>query len=185
MTARGGAQTVEPDVVVRRSPRRRRTVSAYRDGDSVVVLIPESMSKREEARWVKDMLARLARSERRRRPTNEQLMARALTLNDEYLGGLATPYSVKWSANQTSRWGSCTPGDRTIRVSTRLQGMPTWVLDYVLVHELVHLIEPNHDEAFWGWVQHYPRAERARGFLLGWSAAADVDPPTSESDEGV
>jgi predicted metal-dependent hydrolase len=156
-------------------------VSAYRDGDTVVVLIPASMSKRDEARSVQDMLTRMARSEERRRPTDEQLLARACALNDEYLGGLATPRTVRWSANQTSRWGSCTPTDRTIRISTRVQGMPGWVLDYVLVHELAHLIEPQHDDAFWGWVQHYPKAERARGFLIGWSAAAEVDPPTSES----
>lgn len=168
------------EVVVRRSKRRRRTVTAYRDGDSVVVLIPASMSKRDEARWVEEMLARMARSERRRSPSNEQLLARARTLNDEYLGGLASPGSVRWAKNQTSRWGSCTPADRSIRISTRLQGMPTWVLDYVLVHELAHLIEPHHDEAFWGWVHHYPKAERAKGYLLGWSAGVDEEPPASD-----
>jgi predicted metal-dependent hydrolase len=176
-----GSGDPQPEVVVRRSKRRRRTVTAYRDGEAVVVLIPASMSKREETRWVREMLDRLERSERRRSPSNEQLLARAQTLNDEYLGGLATPRSVRWAKNQTTRWGSCTPNDRSIRVSARLKGMPTWVLDYVLVHELAHLIEPHHDDAFWGWVNHYPRAERARGYLLGWSDAADVDPPASES----
>ncbi len=172
MAASGGAQDARTDVVVRRSRRRRRTVTAYRDGASVVVLIPASMSKRDEERTVSDMVARLERSEQRRRPSDEQLLARALTLNDDYLGGLATPQSVRWAA-QNARWGSCTPADRSIRVSTRVQGMPTWVLDYVLVHELAHMIEPNHDEKFWSWVQHYPRAERARGYLDGWSAAQD------------
>jgi len=46
---------------------------------------------------------------------------------------------VRWVDNQRSRWGSCTPADRTIRLSRRLQDMPAWVIDYVLVHELVHL----------------------------------------------
>lgn len=175
-------ETSAPLVEVRRSSRRRRTVSAYREGDRVVVLIPATMSKRDEGRWVRDMVARLERSERRRRPSDEQLLARARTLNDDYLGGLATPDSVRWAPNQKSRWGSCTPGDRSIRLSTRLQGMPSWVVDYVLVHELVHLIEPGHDERFWSWVNRYPRAERARGWLLGWSAAAHVEPPDSETD---
>lgn len=182
MAASGEAHDVEPDVVVRRSRRRRRTVTAYREGSSVVVLIPASMSKRDEARTVTDMVARLERSEQRRRPTDEQLLARARTLNDDYLGGLATPETVRW-ASQNSRWGSCTPADRSIRVSTRLQGMPTWVLDYVLVHELAHMIEPNHDDEFWGWVQHYPRAERARGFLDGWSSARDGAPAEDEAPE--
>jgi hypothetical protein len=168
-----------PEVEVRRSKRRRRTVSAYRDGDRIVVMIPASLSRAEEAEWVQTMLARLERSEQRRRPSDDGLLQRALALSDRYLGGLATPESVRWVENQQSRWGSCTPGDRTIRLSVRLQGMPAWVIDYVLVHELAHLLEGGHDERFWAWVDRYPQAERAKGYLLGWSAAAKVEPPPS------
>jgi predicted metal-dependent hydrolase len=85
--------------------------------------------------------------------------------------------------NQHARWGSCTPGDGSIRLSTRLQGMPSWVLDYVLVHELAHLIEAGHTRAFWAWVDRYPRAERAKGYLEGVSAAAHLaDVPTCVDD---
>ncbi|GGD28236.1 M48 family metallopeptidase [Nocardioides daphniae] len=167
-------------IEVRRSARRRRTVSAYRDGDKVVVLMPAWMSKREEQKWVAEMVSRLERSEARKRPSDEQLMARAAQLNDEIFGGLATAASVRWVDNQRSRWGSCTPGDRSVRLSSRLQGMPTWVIDYVLVHELAHLLVPGHDDDFWAWVNRYPKTERARGYLLGWSDAADVDRPGSE-----
>jgi hypothetical protein len=166
-----------PEVEVRRSKRRRRTVSAYRDGDRIVVMIPASLSRREEAEWVETMVARLERSERRRRPSDDDLMQRALALSDRHLGGLATPESVRWVENQNSRWGSCTPGDRTIRLSVRLRGMPPWVIDYVLVHELAHLLETGHDARFWAWVDRYPQAERAKGYLLGWSAAAHLEPP--------
>ena len=168
-----------PEVEVRRSKRRRRTVSAYRDGDRIVVMIPASLSRAEEAEWVETMLTRLEKSEKRRRPSDEVLQQRAQGLSDRYLGGLATPESVRWVENQSSRWGSCTPGDRTIRLSARLQGMPPWVIDYVIVHELAHLLEPGHDTRFWGWVDRYPQAERAKGYLLGWSAAAKVEPPPS------
>jgi predicted metal-dependent hydrolase len=171
------------NVEVRRSKRRRRTVSAYRDGDRVVVLIPASLSKKEEAEWVESMLARLERQERRRKPSDQELLKRALALSDRYFGGIAIPDSVRWVGNQNSRWGSCTPGDRSIRLSARLQQMPTWVLDYVLVHELAHLFEPAHDARFWGWVDRYPQAERAKGYLLGWSAAARIEPPPGEGDE--
>ncbi len=167
----------EPQVEVRRSPRRRRTVSAYRDGDRFVVMIPASMSKKDEAAWVAKMVARLEKAEARKRPSDDQLMSRARTLNDELFGGLALPESVRWVANQRSRWGSCTPGDRSIRLSERLQGMPTWVIDYVLVHELAHLLEAAHDANFWAWVDRFPRAERAKGYLIGWSAAANMPPP--------
>lgn len=172
-----------PEIEVRRSARRRRTVSAYREGDRIVVLIPAAMSKRDEKQWVADMVARLERKERRTRPSDDQLLARAVTLNDTYFGGLARPSSVRWVTNQQQRWGSCSPGDRSIRLSERLQGMPSWVVDYVLVHELAHLLEHGHDEKFWAWVDRYPRSERARGYLLGWSAAAKVDPPSSETED--
>ena len=170
------------EVEVRRSRRRRRTVSAYRDGDKIVVLIPASMSRAQEAEWVDTMVAKIKRREKRSRPSDEQLMRRARELSDLYLGGIAQPDSVRWVANQTSRWGSCTPGDRSIRLSTRLQGMPAWVVDYVLVHELAHLIEHGHDAKFWAWVDRYPKAERAKGFLLGWSAGANIEPPEGEME---
>ncbi|WP_243058120.1 M48 family metallopeptidase [Nocardioides sp. SR21] len=172
----------QPQVEVRRSKRRRRTVSAYRDGDRVVVMIPASLSRKEEAEWVETMLARLERSERRRKPSDTDLHRRATELSDKYLGGLAMPESVRWVDNQRSRWGSCTPGDRTIRLSSRLQGMPGWVVDYVLIHELAHLLEPGHDAKFWAWVDRYPQSERAKGYLIGWSAAAKLDPPPVEHD---
>jgi len=73
-----------------------------------------------------------------------------------------------------TRWASCTPADGTIRISERLRDVPAWVLDYVLVHELTHLLEPGHDERFWAWVHHYPRSERAMGYLEGLSAAAGL-----------
>ena len=175
--------SASPEVEVRRSKRRRRTVSAYREGDRIIVMIPASLTRAEESEWVAKMVQRLERSEKRRAPSDEALLTRAKGLNDRYLGGLATPGSVRWVENQQSRWGSCPPGDRTIRLSVRLQGMPPWVIDYVLVHELAHLLEPGHGPAFWAWVEHYPQAERARGYLLGWSAAAHLPlPPGYDGD---
>ena len=173
----------QPEVEVRRSKRRRRTVSAYRDGDRVIVMISASLTRKEEAEWVQTMLARLERSEKRRKPSDADLMRRSRDLSDRYLGGLALPESVRWVDNQQARWGSCTPGDRTIRLSARLQGMPNWVVDYVLIHELAHLLEPGHDDKFWAWVDRYPQAERAKGYLIGWSTAARLDPPPGEIDD--
>ncbi len=165
----------DPQVEVRRSRRRRRTVSAYREGERIVVLIPASMTKSEEATWVRDMVARIERKEKRKPRSDEALLARAAKLNDRYLGGLAVPTTVRWVTNQKARWGSCTPAERSIRLSARLQETPGWVLDYVLVHELAHLIEPGHTAEFWAWVDRYPKAERAKGYLEGYSAAARLE----------
>ncbi len=165
---------VPATVDVRRSPRRRRTVSAYREGERIVVLLPARMSQAQERHWVGAMVARLERQEHRRRPSDAALQERAKELSRRYLDGAALPASVRWVDNQRSRWGSCTPADRTIRLSTRLQGMPAWVIDYVLLHELAHLVEAGHDARFWELVGRYPRTERARGYLEGVSAAAGV-----------
>lgn len=179
MTGRGagspGAQgAAEPLVEVRRSARRRRTVSAYRDGERTVVLIPARMSRAEERRWVSLMLERLDRQDRKLRPGDDELYARACALARRHLEGAPLPATVRWVSNQGSRWGSCTPADRTIRLSDRLQGMPSWVVDYVLVHELVHLRVPGHGPEFWAEVERYPRTERARGYLEGVSATAGL-----------
>jgi predicted metal-dependent hydrolase len=157
-------------VEVRRSARRRRTVTAYREKGRTVVLIPAAFSPAEERRWVAQMVAKLqTREERRRRSLggDDELMTRALALSAVHLDGLAEPVSVRWVDNQNRRWGSCTPADHSIRLSSRLRSMPEYVVDYVLVHELAHLLEPGHDERFWALVARYPRAERARGFLEG------------------
>ena len=169
-------RTTRPDgVEVVRSSRRRATVSAYRQDGRTVVLLPARMSKADEDRWVEEMVGRLARQDARRRPDDAGLLARALKLSTRYLDGQAVPSSVTWSERQGGRWGSCTPVDRTIRLSTRLRGMPDWVVDYVLVHELAHLLEPGHDAPFWELVARYPRAERARGYLEGVAAAAGLE----------
>lgn len=169
------ARTRKPVVEVRRSQRRRRTVSAYRDGERVVVLIPDRFSRAEETEWVERMLARLAAREERIRRTDDELLARARRLADRHLAEYAVaPTSVRWVTNQNGRWGSCTPDDGTIRISHRIQEMPDWVIDYVLLHELAHLVVPSHSARFWELVARYPKSERARGYLEGISAASGL-----------
>jgi predicted metal-dependent hydrolase len=163
-----------PVVEVRRSARRRRTVSAYRDGERVVVLIPARFSAAEEREWVRRMVARVVSTPDRRRGGDAELARRARELSSRYLDGRARPVSVRWVPAMRTRWASCTPADRTIRLSRALQEMPAWVQDYVLVHELAHLVESGHGPRFWALVARYPRTERARGYLDGVSAAAHL-----------
>ncbi len=157
------SHTVRVEVI--RSRRRRKTVQATEHGDVVRVRIPATMSRAEEERWVAHLVARL---DRRRATAATDLAARAAVLAARY--ELPRPAEVRWVDNQRSRWASCSPTDRVIRVSSRLAGFPSWVVDYVLVHELAHLVEPGHGRAFWALVNRYRRAERARGFLLAKSS---------------
>lgn len=146
---------------------------AWREDGRTIVAIPARFTRAQEAEWVGRMVERLAAQEKRRRPSDDELLSRAADLSARYLDGRAVPSSVRWSSQQGRRWGSCTPTDGTIRISDRIRGMPRWVTDYVLLHELVHLLHPGHGPAFWAELDRYPHTERARGFLEGYAHAVD------------
>jgi predicted metal-dependent hydrolase len=157
------------DVEIRRSTRRKRTVRAYRDGDTTIVLMPANLPRAVEDEHVRTLVARLERNEQKVRPSDDELLTRAAELSHQWFQDRAVPSSVRWVTTMDKRWGSCSSADRSIRLSHRLKGMPPFVVDYVLVHELAHLIEPNHSAAFWALVNDYPQTERAKGFLEGVS----------------
>jgi hypothetical protein len=162
------------DVEVVRSARRRKTVSARRVDGVLRVSIPAAMTTGEERRWVAEMVRRF---ERRERSATVDLPARAAVLARRF--DLPQPASIRWVENQRARWGSCTPADGTIRVSSRLASFPGWVLDHVIVHELVHLVEPGHGPAFQALLARDPLAERATGFLI----AKGMDPADAEEPD--
>lgn len=172
-----------PQIEVRRSARRRRTVSAYRDGDRIVILMPARISKREEAKLIEEMVRKVEAQSTRRTSSDSELMQRAERLSRRHLGGLARPASVRWVSNQRTRWGSCTPANGTIRLSHRLQGMPGYVSDYVLLHELAHLLQPDHGRSFWALLESYPQLERARAYLDGAAFGAGLPPVEDASDD--
>ncbi|HZN16352.1 MAG TPA: M48 family metallopeptidase [Acidimicrobiales bacterium] len=160
------------EVEVVRSTRRRKTIQAYEVGGVLRVAIPAACTAEEEAHWVGVMVKRF---ERRRSTATVDLVARAAELARRY--GLPEATSIRWVDNQSTLWGSCTMVDGAIRISSRLAEMPRWVLDYVIVHELTHLVVPGHGPAFNELVDRYPKAERARGYLIakGTSEPDDVD----------
>lgn len=170
-TAGSGAP---PPVEIRRSARRRRTISAVWQDGTIVVSVPASGTPAQERAWVESMVARLTAQRDRQAAEHgpEGLAARAEVLSRRYLGGRARPASVRWVGNQTTRWGSATPSRGSIRLSTQLQGLPDWVVDYVLLHELAHLIEAGHGPRFQVLLAGYPRLAEAKAFLEGASFAA-------------
>ena len=151
-----GAAMVPDDqqVQIERSTRRRRTVTAIRRGEVIVVQVPARMRRADVDRAVAELVPKLIAKENRHRPPagDDALAERAERLLhshlDDELGKLPRPASVRWVTNQQQRWGSCSTSSREIRLSHRLQSMPAWVVDYVLVHELAHLRHPDHSAAF-------------------------------------
>lgn len=153
-----------------RSANRRRTVQARVVNGEVVVRVPAGMAAEEESRVVERLHRRL---ERRSAAKEVDLAERAERLANRHR--LPLPSGIRWVSNQETLWGSCTPATGQVRISDRLSGMPLWVLDYVLVHELAHLSQPGHGPAFWRLVDRYPLSERARGYLMASGAGADLD----------
>jgi predicted metal-dependent hydrolase len=104
----------------------------------------------------------------RRRLSDRDLERRAAQLSATYLDSQARPDRIEWSSRQTKRWGSATRSDGSIRLSEMLREAPAWVLDYVLYHELVHLVATDgHGPRFQELLARYPHAEMAQGFLRG------------------
>lgn len=65
-----------------------------------------------------------------------------------------------------TKWGSANPRARHIRLNTELVKKPKDLLEYVIVHEMIHLIEPKHSERFVALLGgHYPTWREARGEL--------------------
>ena len=153
-------------VEVHRSSRRKKTISAEIVGDALVVSVPQRLSRAEEQEWVERLAGRLAERRRRDRLHGDgDLARRAAQLADRYLGGVR-PGDISWTPTQRTRWGSCSPEDGSIRISLAVSEYPPWVRDYVIVHELAHLVVAEHSDAFWSLVNRYPLTERARGFLI-------------------
>jgi hypothetical protein len=154
------------EVKIVRSQQRAKTVSARAVDGVFVVQAPAHMSDADLQPVVDKLLQRWQRRQQKSTLDDAVLERRARELNRQYFGGKLQWQSIRWVSNQNTRHGSCTPSQGTIRISHRLATMPAFVRDYVLVHELAHLLEPNHGPRFWRLVHQYPRTERARGYLM-------------------
>lgn len=155
--------------VVRSARRKRNLAVAWLGPDLLEARAPEHLSCRRIEAMVGSLLPRLERARARAnaRGSDQELEERAQRLNGAFFEGELCWQSIRFVSNQRKRAGSCTPGVGAIRISDRLKGAPAWVLDYVIVHELAHLLEANHSAAFWALVDRYPRAARAKAFLQG------------------
>lgn len=127
------------------------------------------MSRAEEEEAVREMVRRF---ERKVATENVDLTVRAHELASSHM--LPMPTSIAWSDKLTAVWGLCTPHNGEVKISTRLVGFPNWVLDYVIVHELAHLVIGDHGPDFWHVVNRYPRTERAIGYLIAKSGEDDA-----------
>jgi hypothetical protein len=159
-----------PSVRIVRSKRRKRNIAAYRQSGEIVVSVPFRTTRAEISQILPELVERVIAGEKRARKSEEELEWRAVQLLGRYLPEFhERPASISWR-QMNERWGSCTTLDRTIRISERLQSAPDYVLDYVLLHELIHLRTPGHGDDFYRYLHRYEEEQRAEAYLEGFEA---------------
>jgi len=181
-----GGKSLEIKVV--RSVKRKKTVQARKIGNVLEILAPAHLSDAELKPHIESLRRRLEQRQEARHLSDADLQQRAMEINQLYFQGRLKWDSIRWVSNQEKRYGSCHSRHGTIRISHRIASMPKFVQDYVLIHELAHLIEPNHSSRFWHLVNQYPTAERAKGYLMavglekveGVDAGAEAETPSGD-----
>jgi predicted metal-dependent hydrolase len=160
-----------PPVRIITSRQRRRTVAARLRSGVLELLVPATMPIAERQHWAEVMSKRLERRTERRRPTDQRLEERARRLNERHFDGRLRWTSIGF-ADMDHQWGSCSFTDGAIRIARRAAALPDWVIDYLLMHELAHLVHSDHGNEFHELENRYSLAERAKGYLLAFDATA-------------
>jgi hypothetical protein len=172
-----------PQVEIRCSARRRKTGVAYWEAGRVIVVLPGNMPRAMRPVFADQLVSQLLKRSARRHASDPALAERARCLAERYLDGVE-PASIRWSTRQVRRWGSCSIHSREIRIAARLQAVPEWVLDGVIVHELAHLSVPGHTAQFHELANRYPLQAKVHtyleGFSLGLATAGCLLPDTQD-----
>lgn len=169
-----------PDFRVIRSARRKKSISALRQNGIIEIHIPDRMSRRDELAAIPEMIEIVLRREAKSRSSDEALALMAQDLLSRYLPDFHEhPTAISWR-NMRERWGSCTTSDGTIRISLRLNGTPAYVIQCVLLHELIHLRVPGHGADFHSYLERFDGRERAEAFLEGFEAGLGATPEGSD-----
>ncbi|PNX54254.1 MAG: hypothetical protein BV458_00105 [Thermoplasmata archaeon M9B2D] len=177
---------ISSQITILRSKRRKKTIQTKYEPGHLWIYLPFGMSAKEEQKWIERMIQRVEQRQKKQtlQKSDRWLMQRAKELNKKYFDARLC-FSIKFVMNQNTLYGSCTSFDRTIRISERVKNMPLWVQDYIIIHELTHLLYPNHSKKFWEKVNQYKYAERARGYLIAIGAQNDETSESGESEPNI
>lgn len=133
-------QSGKTSFVLRIKYESRVRVSSRLTGSEISVFVPRKMKEEEKNRQIRLHIGRNIGKAKL-----PEVKSRINCLNRQYFNQKINGIFLK---NSQSRWGSCS-SKRNINISTRLLFAPEKVQEYVFIHELAHLIEPNHSKRFW------------------------------------
>ncbi|MCX5700528.1 MAG: M48 family metallopeptidase [Candidatus Omnitrophica bacterium] len=155
------------EVKIIRSSRRRRTISARLVKDMLLIQAPALLSQERLDKIVTGFKLKFEKKRLKEElDRKDDLADIAGRLNQKYFGNKLKINSIKYVTTQNCKFGCCNYRTGEIRISHKIGFMPTWVREYVLIHEMAHLIEPNHSKAFWDILSCYKLSERAKGYLM-------------------
>jgi len=173
------SKTVEMDgigrVLLERSKRARRLNISVKPFTGARVAVPYGLSFESaekmalsKASWIKRHLAKVKEIEKRQAAISNDLpeidRAEARKKLTHRLNELSTRYGFTYNRvfirNQKTRWGSCSTRNN-ISLNMKLLGLPQELIDYVILHELVHTRERNHSEGFWAKLNKFVGDARA------------------------
>lgn len=161
-------------VTIARRPIKNINIYVKPPNGEVLVTAPKFMSEscilafiEEKENWIREHQKRM----RERAQDGDSLkMVEDRAVTKEQLAWLKERiifYAQKWEPvmgvhcekwtirDMTSRWGSCSVQKHTIRINLQLARKPEECLEYVVVHELTHLLEPSHNKRFHAYMQKF------------------------------
>lgn len=156
------------EIKVIKSRRRWKTASARVKDGTLEIRLPAWILPTEAQKIINKFTHSFEKRKKPKIPSDAELKILADKLNQQYFQGELKYRAICWSKNQNSLHGSCSIKNSTIRISNKLKTVPKWVLKAIIVHELTHLLVPNHSKKFWAIANRYPLMERARGYLLAF-----------------
>ncbi|MCK9594915.1 MAG: DUF45 domain-containing protein [Candidatus Omnitrophica bacterium] len=163
----GGHGLASGQVKIVRTARRKKTIAARMVDGVLCVFCPRNTPQDFLVRTVEKFKVKFNKQALKKQLNRDKdLRTVASELNRKYFQGKLTVNSIEYVTDQKSKFGCCNYHKKAIRIAHCIAAMPEWVRDYVVVHELAHLLVPDHSRAFWDLVANYKLAERAKGYLL-------------------
>ena len=152
------------DIVIQRSKRRKKTLQATFKNHIVKILAPSTASDTEINKFLDKFLKKLERKDIILN-NDKELLSRANKLKKKFIPD-APDFTIVFQESLKRTWGKCFTNQRKIIINPVLATYPKWVLDFVIVHEIAHLLIPNHGKEFRSLVDRFKLKERAVGFLM-------------------